>query len=662
MGRAQVPERREATVDFVYFTGTPKTDEARGGTAPATMRVEQNRTNSAAVGVIEEFAGGTGAQWRSTAWIAAFTASTRAKQSFLANEFTVRSGGHVDGPSAGMLTTATFLALLRGDVVKTDVTMTGTINPDGTSGPVGGIPQKLAGAAAAGKKAFGYPMGMRQAEDLRTGAIVDLETVGEQLGVKVVEVKTLRDAYALLTGIDLGDRPLIDTAALKTPADLTEALNIRVDMWRASAESGFARVQPVLNAMTPEVRESLTWLYAPIFQAVKAATAYEKAGQLHAAEQKWMEVMVATAAAEDELAIIEAARLGKLEEAFGVLMPYLELEEEAKTMMAEVGEALKSGGTAVGTVNAVLAAESVVTALALVGAGKTGLQAAVNTIKQLEKGEGADNSQRIQSFLLLLMKTAPVLARAESTLAGARMDLAFSSAAEQGGPAASSSSRLTSLARAYASGASAGKVYFQALVGLDDAASASFAFAEPAWATASAGADLAASFANKPDDVDHVLALAAGAQAFLSSAGLQNKYYALEYKNGVVGRASALTAELASARETALASSAEVQQLTGTVPTRIIAEFNRGEDMRGGSDDDKLEALNAYWRASFAADLLAELSRASVTTTSLPTIAIPPADEVAPIQKGPPGTVKKPVKPQKKLPVRKPLPKKALKK
>ena len=330
-------------------------------------------------------------------------------------------------------------------------------------------------------------------------------------------------------------------------------------------------------------------------------------------------------------------------------------------MMAEVGEALKSGGTAVGTVNAVLAAESVVASLALIGAGKAGLQAAVNTIKALEQSEGADNSKATNAFLLLLMKSAPVLARAESTLAGARMDLAFSSAAEQGGPVASSS-RLTALARAYASGAAAGKVYFQALVGLDDVASASFAFSEPAWATASSGAEIAANFASKPDDIDHVLALAAGAQAFLSSAGLQNKYYALEYKNGVVGRAPALAAELVSARETALASTAEVQELTGAVPTRIVAEFNRGEDMRAGSDDDKLEALSAYWRASFAADLLAELSRSNLPPPPSPVVVAPPADEVAPLQKGPPGVVKKPVKPLKKLPVRKPVPNKAIKK
>jgi predicted S18 family serine protease len=208
--RAQVPERREATVDFVWFAGTPKTDDVRGGTAPVTLRVEPNRAPGASVGVVEEYAGGAGEQWRSTARIAAFTAAGRARQSFLANEFTIRTGGHVDGPSARMLTTATFLALLRGVPVRPDVTMTGTINPDGTTGPVGGIRQRLEGAAAQGKKVFGYPVGCRQSEDLKTGRVVDVERLRQQLGVQTVEVKTVADAYLLLTGEALEARPVLD--------------------------------------------------------------------------------------------------------------------------------------------------------------------------------------------------------------------------------------------------------------------------------------------------------------------------------------------------------------------------------------------------------------------------------------------------------------------
>jgi len=614
---AQVPERREATVDFVWFAGTPKTDDVRGGTAPATLRVEANRAPGASVGVVEEFAGGAGEQWRSTAWIAAFTAAGRARQSFLANEFTVRTGGHVDGPSAGMLTTAAFLALLRGVPVLPDVTMTGTINPDGTTGPVGGIPQKLQGAAAQGKKVFGYPVGCRQSEDLKTGRVVDIDALGQQLGVKTVEVGTLADAYLLLTGQALEARPALEPTALKASPELIETTRIRVDMWRATAESAFSRVQPQLNAMDNATRQSLSWIYTPIFAAVQQATASEKSGQLIAAEKKWLEVAVATAAAEDSLAIVRAAQAGKLDEAFNVLVPYLELEGQATTMLAEVGQGLTGGaGDAVSAVNAVLAVESIVDALALVAAGKNGLQQAVDTAKQLESSTDAAQSQeKVRAFFMLLLKTAPVLARAESTLAAARMDIAFGGAAEQGG-AAVQTGTLQALARGYASAASAGKSYFQSLVGLDEASSSSFSFLEPRWATAAMGTQLAAGFSAKESDLERIIALAAGAEAYLSAAALQNKYYALEYKNGVIGRRAALTAQIAAAREGALIAAASVKAATGLLPQRIVTEFNQAEELREGSDDDKIEALSAYWRASFAAELMAELTRTPATTTT----------------------------------------------
>jgi uncharacterized protein len=622
--RAQVPERREATVDFVWFAGTPKTDDVRGGTAPATLRVEANRAPGASVGVVEEFAGGAGEQWRSTAWIAAFTAAGRARQSFLANEFTVRTGGHVDGPSAGMLTTATFLALLRGVPVLPGVTMTGTINPDGTTGPVGGIPQKLQGAAAQGKKVFGYPVGCRQTEDLKTGRVIDIEALGQQLGVQTVEVKTLADAYLLLTGQALEERPALDVAALKASPDLIETTRIRVDMWRATAESAFGRVQPQLNAMDNATRQSLSWIYTPIFSAVQQATAYEKSGQLIAAEKKWLEVAVATAAAEDSLAIVKAAQAGKLDEAFAVLVPYLELEAQATAMLAEVGQGLAgeggaSAGDAVSAVNAVLSVESIVDALALVSAGKGGLQQAVDLAKQLETStDAAQTQEKVRAFFMVLLKTAPVLARAESTLAAARMDIAFGGAAEQGG-AAVQPTTLQALARGYASAASAGKSYFQALVGLDDASSAAFSFLEPGWATASMGTQLAAGFSAKESDLERIIALAAGAEAYLSAAALQNKYYALEYKSGVIGRRAALTAQLTAAREGALVAAAAVKAATGVVPQRIVTEFNQAEELREGSDDDKIDALSAYWRASFAAELMAELTRVPGGPTPTPT-------------------------------------------
>ena len=120
------------------------------GPATCVLRVEPSVSHDVSVGVMEEFAGGTGEQWRSAAWLAAINASHVLNRSITDTEFGMRVGGKVDGPSAGMLITAGFAALLNGDPTRADTTMTGTINPDGTAGPVGGIPQKLRGAQAKG--------------------------------------------------------------------------------------------------------------------------------------------------------------------------------------------------------------------------------------------------------------------------------------------------------------------------------------------------------------------------------------------------------------------------------------------------------------------------------------------------------------------------------
>jgi hypothetical protein len=156
-------------------------------------------------------------------------------------------------------------------------------------------------------------------------------------------------------------------------------------------------------------------------------------------------------------------------------------------------------------------------------------------------------------------------------------------------------------------------------VGLDDASSAAFSFLEPGWATASMGTQLAAGFSAKESDLERIIALAAGAEAYLSAAALQNKYYALEYKSGVIGRRAALTAQLTAAREGALVAAAAVKAATGVVPQRIVTEFNQAEELREGSDDDKIDALSAYWRASFAAELMAELTRVPGGPTPTPT-------------------------------------------
>jgi len=199
-----------------------------GGTSDITVRIAPNTKDGASVGVIEEFAGGAGNQWRTATWLAAFNASRATGRSLIDHEFLVRAGGHIDGPSAGMLMTSTMMALLRGKSLLPNTTMTGTINPDGSAGPVGGIVQKMGGAKASGITRFGYPMGARNHVDLSDKHVVDLNEVGTELGLEVKEIHDLYEAYEFLTGDTIKRAAPVEESALELDADTSGHLRAKL--------------------------------------------------------------------------------------------------------------------------------------------------------------------------------------------------------------------------------------------------------------------------------------------------------------------------------------------------------------------------------------------------------------------------------------------------
>ncbi|MHC1592763.1 MAG: S16 family serine protease [Methermicoccaceae archaeon] len=120
----------------------------------------------------------------------------------------------VGGPSGGATMTAATIASLLNLSMRSDVVMTGMINPDGSVGPVGGIPAKLEAAADEGVGLFLIPDGqstvnVRKLRQEQRGPfvfisesveVVDVVELGRKLGVEVVEVSDIRDAVELFTG------------------------------------------------------------------------------------------------------------------------------------------------------------------------------------------------------------------------------------------------------------------------------------------------------------------------------------------------------------------------------------------------------------------------------------------------------------------------------
>lgn len=130
----------------------------------------------------------------------------------------------IGGPSAGGLITVGLTALLLNTSIYSNVTMTGMINPDGSIGFVGGLKEKLEAAKNGGFTVFLIPAGQRVYrypvyEEIRRGPFVfrtiryesiDLVEYGKQLGVSVVEVVDIGEAFYYFTGMNLSRSKITD--------------------------------------------------------------------------------------------------------------------------------------------------------------------------------------------------------------------------------------------------------------------------------------------------------------------------------------------------------------------------------------------------------------------------------------------------------------------
>ncbi len=126
----------------------------------------------------------------------------------------------VGGPSAGgVIALATYFAL-TGKKLPDNFAMTGTINPDGTIGPVGGVFEKARAAAEAGKKYFLVPRGQavmrvyEKKEDVeRQGPFVVYKVYyvpvlvnltqyfKERYNMTIIEVSTLQQAISIVENL-----------------------------------------------------------------------------------------------------------------------------------------------------------------------------------------------------------------------------------------------------------------------------------------------------------------------------------------------------------------------------------------------------------------------------------------------------------------------------
>jgi len=111
----------------------------------------------------------------------------------------------IGGPSAGGTLSVAILASLLNKTVDPKVVMTGTINPDGTIGPIGGVLQKAEAAHSVGATRFLVPRGQTVATETPTsGKIVDVADYAmKNWNLTLTQVDDLAQAAKWMIGVEI---------------------------------------------------------------------------------------------------------------------------------------------------------------------------------------------------------------------------------------------------------------------------------------------------------------------------------------------------------------------------------------------------------------------------------------------------------------------------
>src|SRR5437667_2900696 len=138
--------------------------------------------------------------WKDAARIAALAASRAVGQdsrTWLVTLKYISTAYIIDGPSVGAALAVAMVAAERGAAILEGIAMTGAIDAGGQVLPVGEIPEKVRAGAAAGFSTILIPSGQTRTRDW------DLRALSESLGVTLIEVAALKDAYSRMTGQSL---------------------------------------------------------------------------------------------------------------------------------------------------------------------------------------------------------------------------------------------------------------------------------------------------------------------------------------------------------------------------------------------------------------------------------------------------------------------------
>lgn len=585
-------EKRE--LDALWYK-TEANGEAKGGTSEVKIVLDKNKGGDVTLGFYETEVGGAGEMWRASGWMGTTISALMTKKDINRYKIDFTTKGRIDGPSAGALMTVGILAALQDHKIDDKVTMTGTVNPDGTIGPVGGIAHKLGGAKEAGKKVILIPISQRYEIDEKTGDSIDLLKKGKELGLEIKEVATIHEAYKEFTGKTL-PRANKNVSEPDFSPESYDKIKLKVNAWQAE----YDEINKKIGSYNPQIVELLGEEVQKANQEMEQAKNWMNQGEVSAAYYKSVSATMQIAVLESGMEIMNLILTNGVDgldnyiesthstsKRVDVLVEKLAVEKiESFDDLVAVSEAYSNFGTALGLVQkAELAKQELA------------------TMEDQEKA--TEKAVEVALYYMVSKYTTTVAEDA----------LDFAKTGE--GPRVPKTKKLKSWTTVMRRSAEANQQYFDSIV-IDEVAK------EMSASTESVKVGLAQNDLNylesvvstnvieqiqeeiKDDLHKSAAAFGLATNGFANSSAVIAKYYSLDAQldeeNNITGfgREKALTSMLENAISIARGNIADAQK-AGADTTIATFHYKIGKAYREGDQEDKLSALEEFWKASLYA-------------------------------------------------------------
>jgi hypothetical protein len=463
-------------------------------------------------------------------------------------------------------------------------------------------------------------MGARNHVDLSDNSTVDLNEVGGKLGLEVREIHDMYEAYEFLTGDTIARPTPADESLLELNADTSGRLRAKLTAWKSRLEGEVAGLKDQLRK-SPAIGKQFGNQLVETEHAIDEAGRYEKSDIPAAALRAYVRAELEATIIKDSIIFLERFMAGDIEGLLSQVDQATAIAGQVQAFGDEI--VIRSKRTTVGgQVNSTVAFTAYVAAQNFADLGAEGKTRALQVIEGLRSGKIQRTTEAVTYAMENLAKPIIFLHGAEVMLNLARdfQDLT----GEEGQASAADLSKLGREAGAYGSAAGASLAYFDALVTeqLQDAKGMTKAQAQGAVANKELGYLLAhrgvqlteALKASDKEGSKNLMRLAAGIDAYLTAAGLVNKYYSLnaeETKGGdlVIHARKSLTAQLEQGRLHAREMAGLAMETVGFIPVGAKLDYQTAGALREGTDAQKLEALQSYWSSAFWSELAAKLGK-----------------------------------------------------